>query len=64
MAFAGILKEEDVATAVQDCLGILKDIIPLQTSINHTNISHRLTQQLVHTCIQTACMYTYTHPHT
>lgn len=61
MAFSGILKEEDIIIAVQDCLGILMDIISTQISTNHTNTSHRLIQQVVHTCIQTACMYVYIH---
>lgn len=49
MAFAGILKEEDIAAAVQACLGLLNNIINIQTYTNQTNTSHRLIQQSLHT---------------
>lgn len=49
MAFAGILKEEDIAAAVQACLGLLNNIIHIQTYTNQTNTSHRLIQQSLHT---------------
>lgn len=35
MEFGGILKEEDIAAAVQACLGFLKDIISIQTYITY-----------------------------
>lgn len=57
MAFAGILKEEDITAAVQACLGLLKDIIPIET---YTNRLYRLIQQLLHAYIQTAFMYAHT----
>lgn len=48
MAFAGILKDEDISAAVEACQGLFKNTIPIQTYTNHRNTSHSLIQQLLH----------------